>query len=153
VLQSGCLVLEDHPIRIHNPEIAVRMNDEHNSQHHEEGDEYSDVCHVTQNDQLTDGGPTATLELPSGVAGPPFGGAFGSAGLVLRRLSIQSPASPATNKPPLKARITAHSCHLGSFARCDAQNHALLLCRRDGIDASPCFRSASDRMLPTVRET
>ena len=29
------------------------------------------------NDQLTDGGPSVTPELPGGVAGPPFGGALG----------------------------------------------------------------------------
>jgi hypothetical protein len=30
------------------------------------------------NNQLTDGGPSATPELPSGVAGPPFDAAVGS---------------------------------------------------------------------------
>ena len=30
------------------------------------------------NDQLTDGGPSLTPELPDRVAGPPFGEAFGS---------------------------------------------------------------------------
>ena len=34
------------------------------------------------NDQLTDGGPSVTPELPDGVAGPPFGGAPGSALLI-----------------------------------------------------------------------
>ena len=32
---------------------------------------------VTLNDQLTDGGPSVTPELPSGIAGPPFGAALG----------------------------------------------------------------------------
>jgi len=34
------------------------------------------------NDQVTDGGPSATLELPSCGVGPPFGGACGSARLL-----------------------------------------------------------------------
>ena len=33
---------------------------------------------VWSNDQLTDGGPSVTPELPNRVAGPPFGGASGS---------------------------------------------------------------------------
>jgi hypothetical protein len=33
------------------------------------------------NDQLTDGDPSVTPELPNGVAGPPFGGALGSASI------------------------------------------------------------------------
>jgi len=32
---------------------------------------------IKANDQLTDGGPSVTLELPSCVAGPPFGAAHG----------------------------------------------------------------------------
>src|ERR1019366_9057062 len=41
--------------------------------------------------QLTDGGPSVTSELPLGIAGPPFGGAPGSAGfLVLGSLAVNS---------------------------------------------------------------
>jgi len=43
-----------------------------------------DKAHATtsrfpHNDQFTDGGPSVTPELPSCVAGPPFGAAPGSA--------------------------------------------------------------------------
>ena len=37
-----------------------------------------DLTLMEPNDQLTDGGPSVTLELPSGMAGPPFGEAPGS---------------------------------------------------------------------------
>jgi hypothetical protein len=41
--------------------------------------------------QLTEGGPSVTPELPAGVAGPPFGGAPGSAGfLFLASLAVSS---------------------------------------------------------------
>ena len=45
---------------------------------------------LTPNDQLTDGGPAVTSELPSCVAGPPFGAAFGSTKAVSNLCSITS---------------------------------------------------------------
>jgi hypothetical protein len=42
---------------------------------------------VSPNDQLTDGGPSAAREPANRVAGPPFGGAVGSALLGMRTIS------------------------------------------------------------------
>src|SRR5206468_999249 len=48
------------------------------------------------NDQLTDGGPSVSPELSTGVAGPPFGAAHGSARFVNLLCSSYSHSSPLT---------------------------------------------------------
>jgi hypothetical protein len=60
------------------------------------------------NDQLTDGGPSATPELPNGVAGPPFGGAFGSVCLLHMRRRGRSRAAQKSAEMKQAAKIQIH---------------------------------------------
>src|SRR5437867_12849071 len=47
------------------------------------------IAAMSPNDQLTDGGPSVTPELPRRVAGPPLGGALGSAFITVFVQSIR----------------------------------------------------------------
>jgi hypothetical protein len=55
---------------------------------------------LATNDQLTEGGPSVTPELPERVAGPPSGAAYGSTILCSAILSLKSRSKVATPEDP-----------------------------------------------------
>jgi hypothetical protein len=59
------------------------------------------------NGQLTDGGPSLAPGLPKGIAGPPFGGAPGSAGRL--PLSLNSHRTAAARTPVQRAMETRNA--------------------------------------------
>jgi hypothetical protein len=103
---------------------------------------------LQHNDQLTDGGPSVTSELPLGVAGPPFGAASGSATLCSCVLSGDVAATTAQttqimaaiNAPSTRRPMIAES-HLGGRKLASMPTTAMLGMRTtvQRLQSKPAF--------------